>query len=238
MAAQVEVIVKNAGKGSTSVYERVLKAHDILCANIRYVNDGAWDRHTAVGALIDRQAVCDGYAKAFKMVMDRMGIPCLVVLGKGNPRQNSKDPDHAWNLVQLNGMWRHIDLAFDSSDDWRRERIRDYFSLTDRQIRKDHAFDSTRYPEASGSNSDYYTSQGLIMRGKRELRELAVANVRHGIREFSVKLPDHLPDNIVEPKVTEVLTRLPLGNGVKYRVNLGCNREQHIFRIRFELATV
>jgi len=234
IAAQVEKIAKNAGSGSE--YERVLHVHDILCANIQYVNDCVWNRHTVVGAFVDRKAVCDGFAKAFKMVMDRMGFKCLVIFGSGSLQQSSADPSHAWNLVKINGEWRHVDVAFDARDNWKNERIYDYFSLTDEQIKRDHIFDSGKYPEASGSKNDYYTAYGLMMRGKEELRNFAVSNIRNGITTFSVSLPDNVPDGVIESKVLDVLTNLPLGNGAKYRVNLGCNTAQHIFRIQIETA--
>ena len=59
----------------------------------------AW---TAYGALVTGDTVCKGYAMAWKVLMDRMGIPCLVIC-KG-------DGSHLWNLVQLDGKWYHIDV--------------------------------------------------------------------------------------------------------------------------------
>ncbi len=59
----------------------------------------AW---TAYGALVTGDTVCKGYAMAWKVLMDRMGIPCLVIC-KG-------DRSHLWNLVQLDGKWYHIDV--------------------------------------------------------------------------------------------------------------------------------
>ncbi len=59
----------------------------------------AW---TAYGALVTGDTVCKGYAMAWKVLMDRIGIPCLVVC-KG-------DGSHLWNLVQLDGKWYHVDV--------------------------------------------------------------------------------------------------------------------------------
>ena len=36
---------------------------------------------TPYGALIKKQAVCEGYARAFKTVLDRLGITCILVQG-------------------------------------------------------------------------------------------------------------------------------------------------------------
>jgi hypothetical protein len=62
--------------------------------------------NTAYGGLVNKVAVCGGYSRAFKAVMDKLGIPCLVVNGyglsqdeKGNVTQ--KTVMHAWNYVYL-----------------------------------------------------------------------------------------------------------------------------------------
>lgn len=59
----------------------------------------AW---TAYGALVTGDTVCKGYAMAWKVLMDRIGIPCLVVC--------KEDGSHLWNMVQLDEKWYHIDV--------------------------------------------------------------------------------------------------------------------------------
>ena len=52
--------------------------------------------------------VCDGYSRAFKMICDYCGIPCLFVL--------STYDDHSWNMVQLeNGKWYGVDATWGDS---------------------------------------------------------------------------------------------------------------------------
>lgn len=61
--------------------------------------------YTSYGAFVNGNAVCQGYALAFKVLMDRAGIDCCYV--------NSKAISHGWNMVQLDGAWYHVDVTWD-----------------------------------------------------------------------------------------------------------------------------
>ena len=64
----------------------------------------------AYGALMEGQAVCQGYAYAFKMLCDQAQIPCWIVTGY------YKEP-HAWNYVLLNGNYYQVDITWDDAQD-------------------------------------------------------------------------------------------------------------------------
>lgn len=55
---------------------------------------------TPYGALVKGQAVCEGYARAVKTVLDRMDIPCILVQGLHQSPDGSAVP-HMWNYVQI-----------------------------------------------------------------------------------------------------------------------------------------
>ena len=115
---------------SMTDFEKIVSAHDWLSACCRYdpsISNGlkygsaSWTApdgnvHTYYGkqgaypALVWRNAECGGYAKAFKVLMDRVGINCYIASGK-NPTTGST---HAWNVVELNGNWYHVDCTWDS----------------------------------------------------------------------------------------------------------------------------
>lgn len=52
--------------------------------------------------------VCDGYAKAYAYVLNKLGIPTLVAGGNANG-------PHAWNYVYLNQNWYFTDLTWDQN---------------------------------------------------------------------------------------------------------------------------
>ena len=60
---------------------------------------------TAYGALVESNAVGEGFAMAFKALCDELRFDCRVVLGNYNGMV------HAWNIVSLLGDNYHIDVA-------------------------------------------------------------------------------------------------------------------------------
>ena len=96
-------------------------AHNYLAHTIKYTlkdNISSLEKsymQSAYGALIKKKCVCQGYAEAFKRLMDYAGIPCEIVCGqiKGDTVY------HAWNIIKLNGGRDnyHIDVTWDSAED-------------------------------------------------------------------------------------------------------------------------
>ena len=85
---------------------------------------------TAYGGIINGVAVCSGYSRAYKAVLDKLGIPCLCVSGyslgkdtEGNPAEGTSG--HEWNYVWLTdannarsadgGKWYAVDVTWNST---------------------------------------------------------------------------------------------------------------------------
>ena len=111
-AAVKALAVEAAGQGDR--YAQLLFLHDWLTAHNAYnrmaaVQGTAYDflPWTPLAALTDvSQPVCEGYAKAFKLVCDELGIPCLMVDGL-------TEVAHEWNQVWLDGAWYAVDVTWD-----------------------------------------------------------------------------------------------------------------------------
>ena len=69
-----------------------------------------YTRQTAYSALVQNQAICQGYAKAYKLLCDKANVPCVVVFGT-TKRPDGEDAAHAWNRVYLDGAWRTVDTS-------------------------------------------------------------------------------------------------------------------------------
>ena len=96
-----------------SQYEQVREVHNWLINNIEYdVNLEAQEPYSIVGALTEGKAVCEGYARSFKYILDELNIPCVLVSGTGT-NSNGETESHAWNYVQLNGNWYAVDVTWD-----------------------------------------------------------------------------------------------------------------------------
>lgn len=108
---RVNELLPSLNQGST--YDKIKNVHDYICRNVNYCYDtvnGIADNYSAYDALIGGKAVCKGYALLFQKFMDTMGIPCYIAYGTVG------DTGHAWNIVQLDGQWYHIDCTWDAQD--------------------------------------------------------------------------------------------------------------------------
>lgn len=114
--------------------------HDHIVSTVYY--DDAMRGRGAWEALHGR-AVCQGYALLTEAFLTGAGFENRIILSD----------DHAWNLVLVDGAWRHMDTGFDDPiivGGGNPEGIsREAFLKTDSQIRAlGHRWDEARYPAA------------------------------------------------------------------------------------------
>lgn len=96
-----------------SDYEKIALIYDYICSNITYDYEHLSDttylrKHTAYAALVDKQAVCQGYAVLFYRLALEEGIDARVVTGTGN------GGNHAWNIVKLGTKYYNVDATWDA----------------------------------------------------------------------------------------------------------------------------
>jgi hypothetical protein len=117
---------------------KCLLAHNYLVNTVTYFDT---DRSTplnrsflqsAYGALIEKQCVCQGFAEAYKRLLDSLGVPCDLIVGQ---LLDQKGNWHAWNIVHLknNTLHCHVDVTFDAGNLLRDQQ--QYFLRDDRFFR-------------------------------------------------------------------------------------------------------
>ena len=117
--------------GVKNVCEKERIIHDALAENMTYAykegtnepENGRW-AHTIESVFSGERpgTVCEGYAKAFQLLMNATGIECNYVVGNGG------NVGHAWNQVKLDGDWYNVDLTW---NDTRNNSSHRYFNVTD-----------------------------------------------------------------------------------------------------------
>ena len=141
---------------SGSDYDKIKAAHDYIVRNCTYNKEAidndtlSDDDFTEYGTLVKGLSVCEGYAKAFMMLMNIADIECMMVTG----RAGENDVLHAWNMVKLDGKWYHIDVTFDDPYPETDEIVYLYFNISDDIIAKDHTWDTELTPEADDNSYD------------------------------------------------------------------------------------
>lgn len=112
-------------------YECSVLMNDYLVDTITYQPQAAHE-HNLYGALVERQAVCDGYALAYKYLANGLGMDCVVITGsayedkagyqQGMSQLQSLNAQqimqwdsgyrHAWNAIQIDGHWYYTDVTY------------------------------------------------------------------------------------------------------------------------------
>lgn len=90
--------------------------------------------------------VCEGYSRAFKVLCEKAGIPCTVVVGNGLHYDESGEnvlerEAHMWNYVKLDDEWWAIDVTWNDPifiDVGDTAGTKDYFLLGKEAFEWDH----------------------------------------------------------------------------------------------------
>lgn len=96
-----------------SDYDKVRHLHNWMVDNIKY--DTTYKKeniHDVYGAFKNKVVVCEGYARAFKYILDGLGIESVLVSGSAT-NSSGETENHAWNYVKLDGKWYGIDVTWD-----------------------------------------------------------------------------------------------------------------------------
>lgn len=129
--------------------------HDYLIKNCEYdlnavdsdgkaVENYSKDKevHSSYGALVDRSAVCDGYAHAYQLLLNRLGVDCVTISGKGNSLDDEElkvrtgGTNHSWNAVKNGSTWLMTDVTWDDSEDQQKQHR--FFNLSIGEMYKSH----------------------------------------------------------------------------------------------------
>lgn len=135
-----------------AIYEWVIQSVEYDWSHTDVMEETPRESYTPYGGLVNRTAVCLGYAATFQLLAELAGIECVTVVGAAN----SSADDHAWNQVRLGGEWYCVDVTWDwpyreegtmNGREWR------YFNVTsDYMARTGHQWDYDNVPEATAED--------------------------------------------------------------------------------------
>ncbi|MDO4862763.1 MAG: leucine-rich repeat protein [Ruminococcus sp.] len=117
-----EVVAATVDDSMTDI-EKVKALHDWVCNNTVYDSSDENDlaNHVDSAVFFDGVAVCEGYAKAYNLLLHEAGIESCYVYNSS----------HAWNMVKLGDDWYHSDTTWDDGD----KVSYDWFLCTDAELK-------------------------------------------------------------------------------------------------------
>ena len=164
-------------KDDMTPVEKELVIHDMIVRICRYDKDD----HNALGGhgpnaedpygvLFEGKAICSGYTTTFKLFMEMLGIECI------NVHADSKNGEHAWSMVKLDGEWYYVDVTWDdaSPDRGLDGAVRHKYFNVGADLLKEtgHYWKPEDHPEADGTKYSYIN---LTVREVASLDELEQA---------------------------------------------------------------
>lgn len=90
-------------------FEKVKAVYDYVTKNYEYVAESI-DNQNVVSALLNKQTVCAGYAKAVQYILNGMDIDTSFITG--TIVRDGETLYHAWNMVKVDGDYFYLDATW------------------------------------------------------------------------------------------------------------------------------
>lgn len=185
-------------------YDKLKYFHDYLVLNCENDTESPYSE-TIYGALVQKKALCEGYAKAFSYLCNLAGIENTIVTGKTKVA-------HMWNMVKLGGNWYHVDVTWDNPDDALHAEYPDvilyqYFMVTDSVIENNHTIWTypAPPPKANGRNENYFVREGADISSDEEFLTASQNAVLNAVRNHERSAMVKFATNDVYISVTSKL---------------------------------
>ena len=135
-------------------YQKIKAIYDYICENVTYDHDNLNDdshqlKYTAYAALVNKTAVCQGYASLFYLMASIEGVSSRIIGGIGKTSADESEP-HAWNIARIGSLYYNLDSTWDAVM-FQAQQPYEYFLKSDSDFEVDHVRDNNL-----GDNGEVY----------------------------------------------------------------------------------
>lgn len=170
-----------------SDFEKEIMILRWLVENCKYQIDTANGTATAYGCIVNGKAQCAGYADAFLQTAKACGLNVRYV----------RSDTHAWNVIELDGDWYHVDPTWEDAADgqgflWITSA---FINLTDDQVRElEHHKTWTPAIECNGSKYGQATAAHYIETGEMLYGDVAAYDQE---TKHNLAIKEYLEDFVI-----------------------------------------
>ena len=117
----------------------------MIIKNTSYDEKKTFDSYTAYNLLTTHISICGGYSDIMSIYLNYLGIKNYKIASS----------NHIWNLVELDGMWYHLDATWDDpiTNDGKQYLIHNFFLISTNQLleidKVEHNYNTKIYLEAN-----------------------------------------------------------------------------------------
>lgn len=142
--AYIQEFINSNINEQTNNYDKIKLFHDHIIKNTKYDVDNIDESYTAYDLITTGKSICGGYSDIMSIYLNKLGI------------QNYKitSENHIWNLINLDGVWYHLDMTWDDpvASDGNQYLLHNFFMISTNELYKldsvEHNFNSNVYVEA------------------------------------------------------------------------------------------
>ena len=185
----VDDLIRKTMRQTMVPYEQILFLHDYIVKNTDYVI-GAPNCYDAYGCLVLHRAVCAGYAAAFQVLLQKLGIECGRVTGRSSSDKTG-EVSHEWNYIKLRDEYYYIDVTWDdpviNSSCTEDNLSHDYFCVSFKEMQLSHSFAEDQFiPKKTGTVYNYYQYRGWYLDRYTfpAVRAIAMKQLQHADKFF------------------------------------------------------
>lgn len=210
--------------------------NDYIVNNCRYITgeDGGY-ASTAYGCLVEGEANCEGYAKAFNVLAAELGLKSVLITGETDTGEN-----HAWNQVKVGANWYNIDVTWADTDGYGDMR-KMYFLCDDAAFGKTHFADSTLFEPYKCGNSEgnYYARNDLLANSTEKAEEIIRRELDAGNGVIELRFTNEAVyaafrnEYISQEKIFEVAMETSYSFGDEINLNLKENEQERCMTLDF-----
>ncbi len=177
--AAIDKFLKNAPVNGTD-YEKELYTHDYLIKHVEYASG----KNNLYYSLVQGKGNCMGYSFAMKLLLNKLKVGGRVMHGSAT---NSRDAQHMWNVVILDGKEYMTDVTWD--DTKRDAPYYAFMNLSKDEMSKTHTPTNKReWDYCTNTDQDYYKKNKLYFKSYNELVN-ALPRIAKGKKTFTFKMP-------------------------------------------------
>lgn len=218
-------VTTDASSGNMSLVADQAAKDDPICEEDPYKENYDYEPY---GVLKYGSYICVGNATTFKLFMDMLDIPCQIIHSTG-------EGEHAWDLVQIDGDWYHVDLTFDGGS-----KLPTYSAFNvpdDAKLNAGYPWDTTEFPAADSTKYCYAVKNAVEVSDIYELPSMVHTALTEGKGSLPVKFASNI--TITEDDLFVILDQMASysSDAYFYASKVDYITDKQIYMLQFDIYT-
>ncbi len=220
--AEIDRIVQKAF-ALPKTFDRIHRVNRYLCARVKPSPNTNARLGDAYGALILREARCEGFAKAAKLIFDRLGIPNCIAAGEA--LNGDRREEHAWNILECKGAHYHFDFTWNAGSTQYDVPGQVYMFLSDALAHIEH-FPKYAYPACADDSKTFWARYNSDVRYHSDLSRIKLVPFKNnyfGMAKFAKPLDVEEVRSEALQWMRDELSAYNYGSQISYALNVRLN---------------